>query len=180
MENRLFNRIIQRFTVLYGQQKVTSVFGGKGDQQEATAQAWEYQLSNTDPGIIRKVLEHLANGSEWPPALAEWAQLCRDFRPPVSTAAPMLEYRQEPTEEGKQVISQTMAQLQPKADALRWARFPKSASAIVTLVKGAEEDQRLRSILMEHIADDGARCEPDAQKVLHAVAERMKAEHELR
>ena len=170
--NPYFNRLIQRFTVLYGQQKVASVFAGTAEQQEATAQAWEDQLRRTDVEVIKSVLNHLADGGmDWPPNLAEWTKLCKQFRHEEHRPA-LPPPPKQITEAGREIIESAVSQMRTAGfDYLHWAKYPKSAQAILLLARGAREDTRLADILAQHIADGGANCQPEAKKQLAPIIE---------
>ncbi len=49
-------------------------------------------------------------------------------------------------------------------DPLLWARRPKSAQAVLLLVRGAAGDHRLREILAAHRANGGADCRSAAPR----------------
>lgn len=160
MSNVFFERIVQRLTVLYGRQKVASLFGGSPQEQEATAQAWEAQLRQTDPETIRAVLNHLAEGGmDWPPNLAEWSGLCKRLRiaPEHKMALPMPP--REVTEVGRQIIEEAAKQVvKREVDYLDWAKYPGTKQAVALLIRGAREDRRLRDILDHHLSTDGRDC----------------------
>ena len=173
--NPYFNRLIQRFTVLYGQQKVASVFAGTPEQQEATAQAWEEQLRRTDVDVIKSVLNHLAEGGmDWPPNLAEWTKLCKQFRHEEHRPA-LLPPPKHITEAGREIIESAVSQMRTAGfDYLHWAKYPKSAQAILEISRGARTDSRLADILAQHIADGGANCQPEAQRQLVPIIEKHR------
>jgi hypothetical protein len=157
--HRYFSRIMERFGVLFGHQKMAAVFQGADD---ATAQAWEVHLQSTDPAVIRKALESLVNNPpDWPPALGEFITLCKQFnRPEQRPALPPPVF--EPTEEGRKLQAEIVSSItRSDYDYLFWAKRPGSARAVALLVRGAREDRRLRDILDHLIATDGQDCRRD-------------------
>lgn len=158
-DHRYFNRIMERFGVLFGNQKMASVFSGVDD---ATAEAWESQLRETNPEVVKQALKSLAdNPPDWPPALAEWIKLCKQFnRPEHRVALPPPKHEQ--TEIGRQMQADIQTAIRkPDYDYLHWAKHPGSAKAVELLVRGAREDRRLRDILDHLIKTDGADCRRD-------------------
>jgi hypothetical protein len=176
-QNAYFNRMMRHFTTLFGAQKVASVFGGTPEDQAATAEAWEAQLRNIAPETIKRALEALtASPPTWPPSLAEWIVLCRDFSR-VEHRAVALPAPTAPTEVGRE-ISQTLSTAMQKDgfDYLFWAKHPGSVYAVRLLARGAKQDRRLRNILDRLLATDGKDCrrEDALREIL-----RMKKEHEI-
>lgn len=166
--HRYFNRIMERFGVLFGNQKMASVFQGVSD---ATAEAWEAQLRETDPEVVKQALKSLAdNPPEWPPALAEWIKLCKQFNRPEHRAA-LPPPPHAPTDVGRQMQSEIRNVIEkPGYDYLMWAKQPGSAKAVELLVRGAREDRRLRDILDHLIATDGRDCRgEEARRAIRAL-----------
>jgi hypothetical protein len=59
---------------------------------------------------------------------------------------------------------------------MHWARYPKSAQAMLEIARGARTESRLADILAEHIANGGVNCQPEAKKQLLVIAERKSLE----
>lgn len=173
--HRYFNRIMERFGVLFGHQKMAAVFQGADD---ATAQAWEVHLRSTDPEVIRKALESLAtNPPDWPPALGEFIKHCKQMnRPEHRVALPPPRF--EPTEEGRKLQAEIMSSItKSNYDYLYWAKRPGSARAVALLVRGAREDRRLRDILDHLIATDGHDCRrDDARQAIRSLSASMRSQ----
>ena len=165
-------RLIDRFGLLWGKQKVLSNFGKTTEEIDQAKAAWEAQLRSVPADTIRMVLDHLQRDPpDWPPSLAQWIQLCKQFRAAEHKPAALPPPKQV-TPEGKAIIQDAVSQIRtPSFDFLHWARFPKSAQAILLLARGAREDTRLADILAQHIADGGAKCQPEAQKQLAPIIE---------
>lgn len=172
-QNAYFNRMMRHFTTLFGAQKVASVFGGTPEDQAATAEAWEAQLRSIAPETIKRALEALTTSPPtWPPSLAEWIVLCRDFSR-VEHRAVALPAPTAPTNEGKEIAQQLSTAMQKdNYDFLFWAKHPGSMQAVRLLARGAKEDRRLRNILDHLLATDGKDCRrEDARREI----QRMKA-----
>jgi len=170
--DRYFQRILFRFETLFGTQKTKAVFNVADESWGELSAAWEQYLRSVDPDVIRQVLTSLAeNPPEWPPALGEFIRLCKQFnRPEHHPALPMPQ--KEITPEGKAIIQDAVSQMRtPGFDYMHWAKFPKSAQAILLLARGAKEDNRLADILAQHIADGGVNCQPEAQRQLAPIIE---------
>lgn len=152
-------RLIDRFGVLWGRQKVVAQFGSTKAEIDDTKEAWENQLRSVSPETIQRVLKHLqSDPPAWPPSLAEWISLCRQFNA-VEHRPALPPPPREVTEEGKEVINAAInAMIQDGADPLAWARYPGSAQAVALLARGAREDRRLRDILDHHLRTDGRDC----------------------
>ena len=169
---RYCERLIERFALLWGKPKVIANLGSNADDIEAAKEAWEAQLRSVPADTIRMVLDHLQRDPpEWPPSLAQWIQLCKQFRAAEHKPAALPPPKQV-TPEGKAIIQDAVSQIRtPSFDFLHWARFPKSAQAILEISRGARTDSRLADILAQHIADGGANCQPEAQKQLAPIIE---------
>lgn len=162
METRYFRKILSRFEVLFGSQKTRSVFNSDDELWQEMSEAWETYLRAMDPAVIRQVLESLANNPpEWPPALAEFVKLCKQFnRPEHRTALPAPRF--EVTAEGRALQAEIVASIaKSNYDYLDWAKQPGSARAVALLVSGAHKNRRLRNILDNLIATDGQACRRD-------------------
>jgi hypothetical protein len=169
-------RLIDRFGLLWGKQKVLSNFGKTPEEIDQAKAAWEAQLRSVPPDTIRMVLDHLQRDPpDWPPSLAQWIQLCKQFRAAEHKPAALPPPKQV-TPEGKAIIQDAVSQIRtPAFDFLHWARFPKSAQAILEISRGARTDSRLADILAQHIADGGANCQPEARKQLAPIIESRRA-----
>lgn len=169
-------RLIERFGLLWGKQKVLSQFGSTPQEIDAAKQAWEHQLRSVDPDVILRVLDHLRQDPpDWPPSLAQWIKLCKEHNRPEHRAA-LPPPAKEITPEGQKVIEIAVQQIRtPDHDPLHWARFPKSTQAILLLRRGIKDDTRLRDIWDHHIATDGKDCQPEARKTLQAIKESYRA-----
>jgi len=165
-------RLIDRFGLLWGKQKVLSNFGKTTEEIDQAKAAWESQLRSVPADTIRMVLDHLQRDPpDWPPSLAQWIQLCKQFRSAEHKIA-ALPLPKQVTPEGKAIIQDAVSQIRtPSFDFLHWARFPKSAQAILEISRGARTDSRLADILAQHIADGGANCQPEAQRQLAPIIE---------
>ena len=76
----LANRLMQHFATLYGAQKVKSMYLEDDNAIMAANESWQRFLEATNPEIIRKVLHTLPTlDRKWPPSLAEFVRMCRDF-----------------------------------------------------------------------------------------------------
>ncbi len=83
----------------------------------------------------------------------------------------------EITPEGKAIIQGAVEQIRtPGFDFMHWARYPKSAQAMLEIARGARTESRLADILAEHIANGGVNCQPEAKKQLLVIAERKSLE----
>lgn len=165
-------RLIERFGLLWGKQKVLAQFGSTPGEIAAAKDAWEDQLRSTPPEVIKRVLEHLrTDPPDWPPSLAQWIKLCKEHnRPEHKTALPPPS--KEITPEGQKLIQSAVAQIRtPAYDPLHWAKHPKSAQAVMLLWRGVKQDTRLRDIWDHHIATDGRDCTPEARGQLLAIKE---------
>ena len=167
-----FQRILFRFETLFGSNKTKSVFNVSDQSWSDLSAAWEQFLRSANPDAIRAALASLAeNPPEWPPALAEFIRLCKQFnRPEHKTALPPPS--KEITPEGQKLIQSAVAQIRtPAYDPLHWAKHPKSAQAVMLLWRGVKQDTRLRDIWDHHIATDGRDCTPEARGQLLAIKE---------
>lgn len=73
-------RMMQHFSVMYGNQKVRSMYMEDDNGIMAANEAWENFLRKVKPEVIRKVIDALPTlGREWPPSLSEFIGMCRDF-----------------------------------------------------------------------------------------------------
>ena len=168
-------RLIERFGLLWGKQKVLTQFGSTPAEIAAAKDAWEDQLRSTPSEVIKRVLDHLrTDPPDWPPSLAQWIKLCKEHnRPEHKTALPPP--AKEITPEGQKLIQSAVEQIRtPSYDPLHWAKHPKGAQAIWLLWRGVKQDTRLRNIWDYHIATDGRDCTPEARGQLLAIKEIYK------
>lgn len=163
-------RLIERFGLLWGRQKVLAQFGSTPEEMNAAKTAWESQLRSTPPDVIIRVLEQLQRDPpDWPPSLAQWIKLCRDHNRPEQRVALPLPAKQI-TPEGQKLIESAVQQIRtPAYDPLHWAKYPKSAQAISLLRRGIKDDTRLRDIWQHHIATDGVDCKTEARRQFLAI-----------
>jgi hypothetical protein len=170
--DRYFQRILFRFETLFGTQKTKAVFNVADESWGELSAAWEQYLRSVNPDVIKQVLTSLAeNPPEWPPALGEFIRLCKQFNR-VEHRPAALPPPKQVTEAGREIIESAVSQMRTAGfDYLYWAKFPKSAQAILLLARGAREDTRLADILAQHIADGGANCQPEAQRQLAPIIE---------
>jgi hypothetical protein len=108
-------RMMQHFSVMYGNQKVKAMYMEDDNGIMAANEAWETFLRKTKPEVIRKVIDNLPSlGRDWPPSLSEFMGMCRDFdrveqRQTVSLPAP-----KHVTDEGKAILKQMKEMLESK------------------------------------------------------------------
>jgi len=169
-------RLIDRFGVLWGRQKVVAQFGSTKDEIDDTKAAWENQLRSVSPETIQRVLKHLqSDPPAWPPSLAEWISLCRQFNA-VEHRPALPPPPREVTDEGKQLIADAMTAMMQTGDPMAWARYPGSVQAVALLARGAREDRRLRDILDHHLRTDGRDCRrEDARKAIGNLQASMRS-----
>jgi hypothetical protein len=152
-------RLIDRFGLLWGRQKVLAAFGSSKSEIDDMKAAWEAQLRSVPLETIKRALAHLQNDPPaWPPSLAEWISLCKQFRRvehmPALPPPPV-----EVSEEGKQKINEAInSMIRETSNHLAWAKYPGSKQAVALLIRGAREDRRLRDILDHHLQTDGRDC----------------------
>ena len=171
-------RIIEHFGVLWGKQKVLSNFGSTAEDIDLAKAAWEAQLRSQHTDTIRSALEQLQRDPpEWPPSLAQWIQLCKQFsRPEHRPALPPPKH--EATEVGRQIQAEIASSISKTGfDYLAWAKFPGSEKAVELLVRGAREDRRLADILNHHLETDGRDCKNDgARNAIRGVPAHMRGQ----
>ena len=173
--DKYFQRILFRFETLFGTQKTKAVFNVADESWGELSAAWEQYLRSVDPDVIRQVLTSLAeNPPEWPPALGEFIRLCKQFnRPEHRPALPMPE--KQITPEGQQIIESAVQQMRSDGfDYMHWAKFPKSSQAILAIKRGMKDDRRLADIWSQHMANNGADCQPEARQQLLSMKENYK------
>jgi len=177
-EFRYFSKMMFRFSTLFGQQKVAAVFDIAPEARREMAASWDAYLQETDPAVLRAALRSLADDPpQWPPALAEFIQLCKQFsRPEHRPALPPPKH--EPTEVGRQIQAEIASSISKTGfDYLAWAKFPGSEKAVELLVRGAREDRRLADILTHHLETDGRDCKNDgARKAIRGVPAHLRGQ----
>lgn len=73
-------RLFERLTIIYGSQKVKSMYDHDDNAIMPAMEAWNLMLQAQKPEVVRKVLDALVRTPrEWPPNLSEFTGLCRDF-----------------------------------------------------------------------------------------------------
>jgi hypothetical protein len=176
--NKYAKAIFERFAILYGRQKTQAMFGLNPEDMAMASEAWEQQLRETDPNVIRAVLSSLATAKrEWPPSLSEWVGLCQEHNRPEHRLA-LPEPRPEPTEFSR-AMQQEMRNIvvKPGYDYMHWAKYPGSAKAVELLVRGAKTDRRLADILQHLIATDGRDCRrEDARAAIRKLSPSVRSE----
>lgn len=161
MQTPWADRLFQRLAAIYGHQKLATMFADDSGEVRAT---WEEQVRRFRPDVLRRAIQSLIDsGNDWPPTLAQFIGICRDFsRTEQSAALPALPppSATDVARAAEQIGQIAGALSRPDdADRLSWARKPRSEHAVRLLLRGAERDPRLRDILRGHIAEDGAQCE---------------------
>jgi hypothetical protein len=170
-------RLIDRFGVLWGRQKVVAQFGTTKAEIDDTKAAWENQLRSVSPDTIQRVLRHLqSDPPAWPPSLAEWISLCKQFNA-VEHRIALPPPPKQVTDEGKQLIAEAMTNMMQTGDPLAWAKYPGSELAVQFIARGAREDRRLRDILDHHLSTDGRDCRrEDARKAIRSLQASMRSQ----
>lgn len=108
-------RIMQRFIVLYGNQKVKAMYAEDDNAIMAANEAWDTYLRSVKPEVIQRVLQALpALNREWPPNLSEFIGMCRDFDRVEQRSNIPLPAPKHITEEGKATLAKMRAMLQSK------------------------------------------------------------------
>lgn len=80
------DRLFDRFTAIYGAQKVAAMWGG-ADLAEVKA-LWAQQLGRFTGGTIAVAVQAVIDsGRQWPPTLPEFVAICRDYARPEATSA---------------------------------------------------------------------------------------------
>jgi hypothetical protein len=132
---------------------------------EDVKKVWSAELGSMDLKAIAWALQNLP---ERCPNSIEFRNLCKQAPRPDVFVLPM----QAPvTEEGKRLAKQTFAALNLYGDPLAWCKRPKSQKAVEFLVIGAQKDNRLRTILRQHMENEGVDCQTvEAQKEIQRLA----------
>lgn len=88
----LVERLFARFTIIYGIQKMASMWPAEGVDHEEMKRVWGEQLGRYSLPVIGKAVQALVDSSgEWPPTLPEFVRLCREYnRPEARTSAELL------------------------------------------------------------------------------------------
>ena len=156
-------RIFKRFAGMYGAQKFGAMW--VGTDMEDAKDLWAEQLGRFKPESIGAALQRLIDsGSEWPPTLPEFVELCRQCA--VERAN---QYTALPAPRGQKPADFTLPNLsadRPGVDYLRWLRVVGSLSVARALPGIAMTDDRARVIFEKHIADDFAGIPPECAKFL--------------
>lgn len=73
-------RLFERLTIIYGSQKVKSMYEHDDNAIMPAMEAWNLMLQAQKPDVVRRVLDTLVRTPrEWPPNLSEFTGMCRDF-----------------------------------------------------------------------------------------------------
>ena len=173
------SRLFHKFSLIWGAQKVSSMIPPA--DMDAAVQIWAGSLSRYSSQTLRVVVDTLPTlGRDWPPSLAEFLDLCRQFNRPeqaLALAAP----RQEATPEQLEAFKQAGGVPIFNGDPLHWAKYPSSAEAIRTMVRGAEAgSHQLKDILQQHLSNPESvpvrgRNGSDAISLLRTMANEIQA-----
>lgn len=159
---RWVDRLFERFTAIFGAQKVAGMWAGA--PIAVVKQTWAEQLGRLDPDMVRFGLQRCVdNGLEWPPTLPEFVALCRQ-PPPIAAHQPAMlppPVSREHAAEHMRKVRELMNRPVFASDPMFWAKYPKSVAAVNLLVQGAEHNHRLAAILQEHFNEEGRRCRSD-------------------
>ena len=159
-------RLFLRFAGIYGSQKVAAMWGDLTEENVANVRLmWGQALGEFRAETIAAALAALpSRASGWPPSLPEFVDLCRQAAQARANAEPALAALAAPPVDPVQaranverVTEAVAGAVTAKRDPLAWARAPRSAFAVRSVVKGAKLDPKLREVLEAHIADRGAR-----------------------
>lgn len=110
-------RLFERFTVIYGSQKVKLMYEHDDNAIMPAMEAWNLMLKSQKPEIVRRVIDSLLRTPrEWPPNLSEFTGLCREFdrvehREIVALPAP-----KQVTEKGKMALAAIKNMLEAKRE----------------------------------------------------------------
>lgn len=110
-------RLFERFTVIYGSQKVKLMYEHDDNAIMPAMEAWNLMLKSQKPEIVRRVIDSLLRTPrEWPPNLSEFTGLCREFdrvehREIVALPAP-----KQVTEKGKMALAAMKSMLEAKRE----------------------------------------------------------------
>ncbi len=108
-------RLMQRFAILYGWQKVKSQYLDDDNAIMAANESWQRLLEKQPIHVIRRVLQELeTHPREWPPNMTEFAGLCREFNRVEQRENVALPAPKQVTEEGKRVLAQLKQVLESK------------------------------------------------------------------
>lgn len=111
----LASRLMERFAVLYGWQKVKSQFADDDNTIMAAQESWQTLLAKQRPGIVSRVLQDLeSHAREWPPNLTEFAAMCNVYARQMGTAQPALPAPKHITEEGRAALQKMKEMLASK------------------------------------------------------------------
>lgn len=156
-------RIFKRLAGMYGAQKFGAMWAGT-DMEDAK-ELWAEQLGRFKAESIGAALQRLIDsGSEWPPTLPEFVELCRQCAVERAARTPAL-----PAPKGKRPEDYTMPDMSANragVDYLRWLRVVGSLSVARELPRLAMTDRRVTAIFEKHIADDFAGIPPECARFL--------------
>lgn len=163
------DRLFARLTAYFGVQKVGAMWAG-ADMDEIKA-VWGEELGRFKGESIAAALERLRDsGSEWPPTLPEFVELCRQCAVERAARTPAL-----PAPKGKRPEDYTLPDMSANragVDYLRWLRVVGSLSVARELPRLAMTDRRVTAIFEKHIADDFAGIPPECAEYLRGWLER--------
>ena len=76
----LAERMMTHLATLYGAQKVKAMYLDDDNAIMAANQSWQIFLESANPDIIKRILHTLPTlDRQWPPSLAEFVRMYRDF-----------------------------------------------------------------------------------------------------
>jgi hypothetical protein len=108
-------RIMQRFSVLYGNQKVRAMYSEDDNAIMAANETWDGYLRSIKPEVIQRVLQALPSlNREWPPNLSEFIGMCRDFDRVEQRVNIPLPAPKHVTEEGRKTLQRMKEMLASK------------------------------------------------------------------
>jgi len=108
----LASRLMTHFATLWGAQKVKSMYLEDDNAIMAANESWERFLQEADRQVLRRVIDALPTmGRDWPPGLAEFQKMYRDFDRVEHRQHVALRQKHEPTEKGKIALANLKAML---------------------------------------------------------------------
>lgn len=129
---------------------------------------WGEGLGTCSAGTLRAALQALVDsGSEWPPTLPEFRELCRQYDRPEAASPALAAPRVDPP---PGVAGALRDAVSGPGDPRFWAKHPKSAQAVRLLVRGCEREPSLRPILASLLRDPSPCRSDEARAELQAVA----------
>jgi len=149
-------RLFQKFSLIWGAQKVGAMV--RPEDVDMALDLWASSLSRYSTATLKAVIDTLPSlGRDWPPSLAEFIDLCRQFnRPEAQVALPAP--RAEATPEQLEAIRKVAGDAPMfNGDPFHWAKYPASGKAVEMMAQAAQRgDRRLQDILDKHLADPDA------------------------